>query len=351
MSYDIVKSISIVDDKVYFTSAANNVSPRTFERFESEYFSRLYQDGGLEKLLPAVAANIWEGNFHMQNGSKLATSLNEGYIKLANTPYMRNFLDTERAAQYITDYALYLVRKAPEPDLKKLMALRNDKEAVLDICTKNPMAFDYASEDIRRDREAAKKHILTNSDKLLFNMPSYFRDDKELALLALYNNGCIYRHLNHNLQADKDVIRLAFNSFLKRRFFEHLPDLIPDALRHDGSFMTELIAACPKMHVFRDTTLLRNEDFTKTWLAGNEWHVSDLKLIPYRQLQKSEIQDYIYNRYKSDPIMLDKVKAELQLCGVALSKPNLDSIINSAGSKKSVSNQYSKSIDPFEQSR
>ncbi len=334
MSYEIVKSITIIDDKVYFTSASNNVSPRTFERFESEYFSNLYQKGGLEALLPEIAANVWEGNFHLYNGSKISTFLNEGFNILNTDYYLRRFLDTERASQYISDYALFQIGKGPAPSLESLQALRHDKKAVLDVCSKNPAAFNYASEEVRSDRNTALEYILKNRDKLLFQMPEYFRSDKGFALLALDKDGTTFRDLSSDLKADKDVVRLAFDSTLDRRYYEHLPDQIPESLRHDTAFMSELISICPHMHVFRTPELLKDINFTKAWLKGDGWFIDDLRLIPYKQLQDPQIRTYIYNRYKNDPSLLDKAEQILNIGGALSIKPSLDNIIAAADERQ-----------------
>lgn len=324
MSYEIVKSITISDNKVYFTSASSNVSPKTFERFESEYFSNLYQKGGLEALLPEIAVNVWEGNFHLYNGSRISTFLNEAFNILNSDKHLRRFLDTKHASQYISDYALFQMGKGPAPSLESLQALRYNKEDVLDVCSKNPAAFDYASEEVRTDRDTALKHILMNRDKLLFQMPKHFNGDKELALLALDASGTIFRQLSPDLKSDKDIVRLAFDSSVKRRYYEHLPDLISEPLRNDIEFMSEVISICPHMHVFRTPELLKDKNFTNAWLKADGWFVNDLRLIPYRQLQDPQIHTYIYNRYKNEPDLLDKAKRILNEAGINFIKPSLD---------------------------
>ncbi len=50
MSYNIVKKIEIVGDKVFVTSACNNVIPRTPRREESTYLSKILKEKGRQAL-------------------------------------------------------------------------------------------------------------------------------------------------------------------------------------------------------------------------------------------------------------------------------------------------------------
>ena len=103
MSHEILKSITIQEgNKVFLVSASNNVSPRDFNRWESKALTELYQKGGLEAMLPVIAANVWEGNIKLYRSSKLCRLLQEGYETISEPVMLRNFLDSERAANYMT---------------------------------------------------------------------------------------------------------------------------------------------------------------------------------------------------------------------------------------------------------
>lgn len=330
MSYDIVKSISIKDDKVYITSASNNVHPRTFERWECTAFSKLYQEGGLEKLLPAIAADVWAGNFKLQNGSKICTALSDSYKRLYALYALRYFLDTERAAKYIAEFSLYLMDKGPEPDLGALADLRGDKAAVLDVCSKNPAAFNYAHEAICKDREAAKAHILANADKLSFYMPSYFQADKELAMLAIEKDGTIYRQLHPSVQEDPEITKAAFDASRNRPHFEHLPDLIPESLRKDKAFMADIVSVCPRIHMARVPELLNDKDIILAWLNTGAWSPYLLNNISSQVLKNPEVLNLIRAAEKNRPEVFQKAKEILDSRSISIGKPTLSSLINSA---------------------
>lgn len=340
MSYEIIKSITIKGKKVFVISASNNVYPRTFERWEPDAFNKVYQEGGLEALLLYVAANTWEGNFHIHKGSKLCNLLSEAFDGLSKgrNAVLRHFLDTDRAAKYMTSLVLFRMGKwtAP-PSLSELHSLRDDKAAVLDICSKNPSAFDYASERIRKDRDAAKAHIIANADKVMFNMPFYFRADKELAALALEKAGTNFRQLDPSIRSEKDLIKLAFDSSLNRPFFEHLPDLIPASVRRDIPFMKEVISSCPKMHFFRTPDLMEHKELVKAFFETGCWSPYQVRNIPVQHLNDPDIQNIIRNTMENNPEVLKTAfkSAEKLLAqhGAIVRKQPLGQILQAAETK------------------
>lgn len=346
MSYEIVKSISIQDNKVFFTSASNNIYPRTFERYEVNSLSELYNKGGLEALLPYIAKNVWEGNFHLHRGSKLCKLLLEGYEKLSESVMLRHFLDTDRAAKYMTAYTLFRMNKGQEPSLKELHALRNNKEAVLEVCSKNPAAFNFAGDAVCRDRETAKAYIEANGHQLLFSMPLHFRADKELAKLALERDGTTFRQLDPSILDDKELIALAFDSTLDRPHFEHLPDLIPPEVRKDTAFMVRVISKCPQMHLFRALDLAENKDIVKALLDTRNWNPFSLRNIPSRILSDPDIQNKIRTSMQSKPDKLKIAEGILLEKGIILRKPSLDEQLHQAEKKVPSGTDHSLAKSP-----
>jgi hypothetical protein len=63
MSYEIVKKIKIVGDKVYTTQDSNNVWPRYFDEREHPGLTRILQEEGLEKLNLTILELYEEGSF------------------------------------------------------------------------------------------------------------------------------------------------------------------------------------------------------------------------------------------------------------------------------------------------
>lgn len=265
MSYEIIKSIAVKGDCVSITSAPNNISPRTFSKWSADTYNEIYRQGGLEGFLREFSKDVWNGNYHLSpSGSKYVKALSAALDAVyCYSPSLRHFLDDARGAELIASAAMkYLKTKTfSDKDFAPYEALRSDPEAVLDVCSKNPIAFSYAAESVRQNRDAAKSYIEQCSGQLMFQFPENFDNDKELALAAIRNNGCIYRQINQNLCADPDITRLAFASDLEgRRFHEHLPDLIPLSLRKDPAFMQEIIRSCPQLHLHRALEILDNRD-------------------------------------------------------------------------------------------
>ncbi len=67
MSYNIIKSIKIEDNKVIIESASNNVYPRTFYKGESVSLTKILQEQGKEALELEIFKAYEEGDF--QRGS------------------------------------------------------------------------------------------------------------------------------------------------------------------------------------------------------------------------------------------------------------------------------------------
>lgn len=63
MSYEIVKKIKIVGDKVYTSQDSNNVQPRIFIESEHPYLTKILQEEGLEKLNLTLLELYEEGSF------------------------------------------------------------------------------------------------------------------------------------------------------------------------------------------------------------------------------------------------------------------------------------------------
>lgn len=341
MSYDIVRSIAIKDNKVFFTSAASNVSPRTFERYEVPGYSEIYQKQGMKALLQEIAKNVWNGNYRLQGGSAIARLLGEGHMLLRDESSLARFLDEGHASEFMANLA---VRRMDDPEpgahntwiateLTRLEGLRHDKSAVLDICKVKPDAFSYAAKEVYNDRDTAKEYIRECSHMLLFTFPLKYHNDKELALLALPHNGCIYRQLDVPLRADKDIIRLAFcTNIPDRRYSEHLPDLIPSEIRKDKEFMRELLEICPVLHVHRTPDILSDLESAKTMAKHNRWAITNLSRVPTEHLRNKELQAVLLERYQ-EPGDHDRLQKFFQEMSIPLHddvKPSLEDRITGA---------------------
>ncbi len=75
MSYDIVKKVEIFDNKVYLTSASNNVYPHTFERWFCDSLTDILTKEGQEKFDIVVLEQYENGNFHARGSNKYTRAL------------------------------------------------------------------------------------------------------------------------------------------------------------------------------------------------------------------------------------------------------------------------------------
>lgn len=67
MSYSIIKSIGVHDNKVFATYACNNVRPLCFERVEAESLTKILQEQGREALDLEIFREYENGNFQRGN--------------------------------------------------------------------------------------------------------------------------------------------------------------------------------------------------------------------------------------------------------------------------------------------
>lgn len=66
MSYEIVKSIVIKQDKVYSRMESNNVYPKDFISVENTGLTKMYNEGGKQKLLVALVESGLSGYLKFQ---------------------------------------------------------------------------------------------------------------------------------------------------------------------------------------------------------------------------------------------------------------------------------------------
>jgi hypothetical protein len=75
MGYDIIKSIKIKDNKVFLTSTANNVRPRTFKEWHCESLTRILIEQGQEALDVEILEEYESGNFQAGGQNKYTRAL------------------------------------------------------------------------------------------------------------------------------------------------------------------------------------------------------------------------------------------------------------------------------------
>lgn len=75
MSYEIVKGVKIKDNKVLIKSACNNVTPRTYEWWESKVFSDCLKEKGKKEAELLIFKEYENGNMHAGTDNKYARAL------------------------------------------------------------------------------------------------------------------------------------------------------------------------------------------------------------------------------------------------------------------------------------
>lgn len=101
MSYEIVKSIIIKQDKVYSRMESNNVYPKDFISVENPGLTQMYNEGGRTKLLVQLVEGGLSGYLKFQkNGNKLVKQLEVITDKLFDDVKYRKMQDEVEKLEY-----------------------------------------------------------------------------------------------------------------------------------------------------------------------------------------------------------------------------------------------------------
>ena len=91
---------------------------------------------------------------------------------------------------------------------------RGNKEVVLAAVSQNGNAFQFASEELRADKDVVLASIAANPLSGVLEFASNeLRADKEVVLAAINQHGNNFRHASPELQADKEVVLAAVSYF------------------------------------------------------------------------------------------------------------------------------------------
>ena len=128
ISYDIIKKIEFVDNKVYLTSASNNVIPHNFERFEWTYGTNILQEKGREAVDIEILSLYDSGEF--QKGSnKYIRALKVLYYFYADEYAKfdwRNNWESSKINHHTPEYFALLKKALNTPLPKPRYILAND---------------------------------------------------------------------------------------------------------------------------------------------------------------------------------------------------------------------------------
>ena len=347
MSYEIVKSIRLEDNKVYLSSSSNNVWPHDFEvEWESESLSKILAQKGKAELYGKIGESLWRGEMKMMRGNELCNLFLDARSAFPSDMNFMSF-DSEAAGAIISEMVCKR-EEEPHADLSEYVAtalsLRNDRNYILNAAKQKGMNFlNHADAEIQNDRAFALEVLKAGAGAAWFSYPSQFKGDKAFAMEALALNGCFYRELDNALKADREVIFAAFTEAEGKKFHEHLPDLIPqmtffefdtDPLRPtlDRPFIYKLMECCPSIHMDRAHWLLKDRDVSMKWVQTGKFFPHSVSDLPKEFIHDKEFQNVLIERFKGTS-RYEYLLQRFYIEGV-LYKESLDNMMKSADSRR-----------------
>lgn len=135
-----------------------------------------------------------------------------------------NKLDKERKIKIITNCAGYL----PED------FVIDDPGILVRVTIENATLFQYASYELRSNREIAKL-LVAGSPKIFALLNEDLKDDKEIALLAVSANGNMYDIVSERLKMDRDIV---LNAVSRNGF---VLCTVPDNFKNDKEIVLKAV--------------------------------------------------------------------------------------------------------------
>lgn len=120
------------------------------------------------------------------------------------------------------------------------------------------------------------------------------------------------------MKQDRDLILLAFDSSIQRRFVEHLPDVIPTKIRKDREFVKKLLDTGIHIHINRAPELVEDREAALIWVKKGKYVLADLYVLKKEYLEESEFQDILIDRF-SEPSKMESLQQRFKEAGVKLS--------------------------------
>lgn len=349
MSHEIVKRISIKQNKVYLTSADSSLRPLHFSRWECESLSKILAEEGRSTLLARIGQEVWNGNIHLRKGSsKLCDLFLTARDTLPRSLSWSNY-DSKTAGEYLARMVTKL-EKDPHADLssdvKEMLALMDDRDYILEAAHRTGHNFlNFASEALQHDRELALEVLCAGDGRAWFEYPAQFKGDKEFALEAVKLNGCMYRYLDDSLKADREIIFSSFQELPGREFHEHMPNLIPveaycsvvdgKTISIDRDFICRLLDMCPSMHLDRAPLLLNDREIALHWCQVGAFFPFSTGDLPTEFLHDEEFQNTLCARFEGTD-KFDTLMQRFAVKGVLLAEPSLDGKIKAAKARQTV---------------
>ena len=311
MSYEILQSISIRENVVYAICADHGSAQAGFHEEVKPALTKKYRDGGLHEMLKTLGEQLFRGEVFLQPHNCQLTERMQYAKDLIKQP-LSLFLDAEHAGEFIATVAERMqtdLTFSPFVELNKLERLRSDPEEALKICKNNPRAFNFTELNIRRDRSLAKRYIDSCIQSPDFIFPSYFVDDKELAMAALEFDGRIFSQLGKELRNDREVALFAYDASVSREHSACDPSFIGEHLLKSKLFLRRLCKICPELKVERKPSILQDPGVAEVWLTHNPYAFPNMHLLPADVLKVESIRSVLYSLAGNDRMQCATVEA------------------------------------------
>lgn len=136
MNYEIVESIVIQEEKVYFSGAANDVRPLNFIHREEPVLSTIFREEGMRALLAAILRDVYHGRIHLRASSMITRALRKAIHSLTLEALHRLDEDTVvHCLSIVTEKILLNPDYDPTDELRALLQ-ENNSDSVANILDK-----------------------------------------------------------------------------------------------------------------------------------------------------------------------------------------------------------------------
>lgn len=170
MSYEIVKKIKIVGDKVYTIQDSNNVQPRIFIETEHPGLTRILQEEGLEKLNLTILELYEDGSFQPGVKNKWSNAIERLQATKEYEKYSWRHRDWGNdncpieAARKTDDFKKLLLDSFNLKPSKKCFVLKRLGNQYVNKVLKRKIIFDFGI-------ETAKKLTEWEADNVILRFP------------------------------------------------------------------------------------------------------------------------------------------------------------------------------------
>lgn len=308
MSYEICKSIVLTKDKkVFLTTRSNNVSPSIYSRWECKSLSKIFESEGKEKVLIELGIMIWEGNLQLRNGSKLVNLFDKAMRQIRSNGFYWSVISSNTIGEFLAK-AILKYQEDPnaslDTEIEELKTLQNNREYILKVAKEDQMSIlNYIDdESIKTDKEFVMEVIRLCGRNVMFQVPAHFKDDEEVALAIVLENGNHYSQLGIVPKLNREIILEAYrereNGYHAFRITD-IPEaalMIPGTNEIDTNFVYQLLDVCPSLQM-QFSKLLHIREIAVKWCEQCSYFPFDICLhLPRKFAEEEEFQEILRKR-------------------------------------------------------